>query len=132
MNNIEDNKYPSGYLRQRYASATLTAIASLSIPGITLPVAAQNSLKSYHGVSRNHAQCLQTYNGKEINGHKVEVKGKDSGEINITKHIIIPLTVELTYGYDFTKNTLNVKIINSPIAYDRVWQEANKMVDKCR
>jgi len=124
MNSIKNKKYNS--------IATLTAIASLSIPNFALPVIAKNSSKSYSQVSTHHARCLQTYNGKEIDGHKVQIKGGDRGNINITKRIIIPITIELSYAYDFTKNTLNVNIINSPIAYDKVWQEANKIVDECR
>lgn len=112
---------------------TITAIASLlSISSTVLPAAATNTRKSYSGVSPNHAKCLKTYHGKEIQGHKVEVKGGNSGKINITKNVIIPLTIELAYAYDFSRNILNVNIINSPVSYNKVWQEANKIVDGCR
>ncbi|MDJ0725274.1 MAG: hypothetical protein QNJ38_09200 [Prochloraceae cyanobacterium] len=118
--------------RKSCSIAKITAIATLSLPTVVLPVAAKNLNRSYYEVSRNHAKCLQKYDGKQINGHQVEVKGEEKGKINITKHIIIPLTVELTYAYDFTQNTLNVSIINSPVAYDKVWKEANKIVNECR
>lgn len=125
MKNIKDKKCCK--------FVTITALASLlSISSTVLPAVARNTRKSYSGVSTNHAKCLKTYHGKEIQGHKVEVKGENSGKINITKTIIIPLTIELSYAYDFSKNTLNVDIINSPVAYDKVWREANKIVDSCR
>lgn len=118
--------------KQCYQVATATAIASILFSSEILPAAAKNSKRSYSGVSPNHAKCLLTYHGKEIAGHKVEVKGGNSGKINITKRILIPLTIELDYAYNFPKNTLDVKIINSPVAYNTVWQEANKIVDSCR